>query len=346
MKKKAAQIQAKQLIEDKLAARRRCLSGLVAAGGSALLSKANASEKQQAPLSFEFIKNPPGKLYSVGDHRLHAWCTGSGNTTVLLEPGLGGSSLEWMPLAEELSQNTRVCLYDRGGYAWSDPGNNPRHVVILARELKSLLSTIKEDSSLILVGHSYGGLIMRQLAAHLPDQVKGLILVDASHEDQFQRLSNENNVAMLPSSRHFVVNTPEIPENLRQDVRNKILAFSRMRKTYAALHAEIESFADSCKYIRENKAPFDFPVTVISRGLDPYAGATPEASDQLSDDPDSSDLTDQSEDNREKIWHELQSDLLNLSPVSKQIIARQSGHHIHIDQPQIIKQAILDLLDP
>ena len=95
----------------------------------------NSEQSDSAPLDFGFIKNPPGKLYSVGTHRLHARFIGNGRTTVVFEPGLGGSSFEWLPLAEDLSREVRVVLYDRGGYAWSDPGASPRHVMRLSAEV-------------------------------------------------------------------------------------------------------------------------------------------------------------------------------------------------------------------
>lgn len=283
-----------------------------------------AIENEPKPLDFGFIKNPPGNLYNVGAHRLHARLFGEGETTVLLEPGLGGSSFEWLPLAEHLSQHVRVCIYDRGGYAWSDPGSNPRHLMRLSAETYLLFQAMDITGPVILVGHSYGGLLMRQLAAIIPNLVAGLVLVDASHEDQFDRMSDKSRVAMLPSSRYFVVSAPELPAGLRSDLKLKIEAFSRMRKTYSALHAEIANFAESCTHIQSTRRKFDFPVRIITRGQDPHAKA---------------------DDGRmNNIWNELQLDMLGLSDKSTQVIADNSGHHIHIDQPELVRQSILGLL--
>ena len=112
-----------------------------------------------------------------------------------------------------------------------------------------------------------------------------------------------------------------------------------MRKTYAALHAEITSFGESCEFTKRNRKPYKFPVTVITRGLNPYA-----QQQEDSDAPDGNPASASQSDKRNEIWHELQRDLLMLSPDSRQIIASDSGHHIHIDQPDIVKQAIVDLL--
>ena len=286
------------------------------------------------PLDFGFIKNPPGQMYSVVTHRLHAWIPGRSKTskaksskdksTILFEPGLGGSSLEWLPLTEQLSSDAQVLLYDRGGYAWSDPGSSPRHIVRLSAETYLLMQAMQIDGPIILVGHSYGGLIMRQLAAIIPNKIQGLVLVDASHEDQFTRMSGKGRVAMLPTSRHFVVSAPVLHPGLREDARRKIQAFSRMRKSYMALHSEISHFGDSCSHISDTRYQFEFPVTVVSRGTDPH--------------------TADDDGERNQIWNELQTDLLELSSNSTQVIAEQSGHHIHIDQPELLAQSILQLL--
>jgi len=298
--------------------------------------RVNANNPEVTPsLDFGFIKNPPGQLYSIGGQRLHARLFGKGNakTTVLFEPGLGGSSLEWLPLSEQLSEHAQVVLYDRGGYAWSDPGTNPRHVSRLAAEAYLLLREMNIEGPLILVGHSFGGLIMRQLAAITQQEIRGLVLVDASHEKQFERMSDTSQVAMLPSSKHFVLAAPELPNGLRPDLKHKIQAFARMRKTYTILHAEISSFAASCQHILNTRKTFSFPVTVISRGKNPHRKNTANDNDNK-----------QGRDDRNKIWHELQADLLNLSPSSKQVIAKESGHHIHIDEPDYVKQAVMELL--
>ncbi len=320
-----------ELTDPSLTARRYYLAKIAAAGGSLFFPNAgNAQQTDQSnpdnkPLDFGFIKQPLGEMIPLGLHRLHSLCLGDADVTVLFEPGLGGSSLEWLPIAEEITNRARACIYDRAGYAWSDPGNSTRHVTRLASEARQLLSKLDIDNKVILVGHSYGGLIMRQLASTMPDKVLGLILVDASHEEQFTRLAGESSKSMLPTSNNFVVSAPELPAGLRDDIKKKVQAFSRMRKTYTALHAEISSFRDSCTYIKQTRGKFDFPVVVISRGLDPYID-TSEAN------------------NKDKIWHELQTDLLTLSDNSQQIIASESGHHIHIDQPELIIESIDQLL--
>jgi len=64
---------------------------------------------------------PPGKLYDVGDYRLHLYCTGEGRPTVILEAGAGNPSIGWSVVQSRVEGYARVCSYDRAGFGWSDP---------------------------------------------------------------------------------------------------------------------------------------------------------------------------------------------------------------------------------
>src|ERR1700691_5597255 len=69
---------------------------------------------------------PLGKLVDLGGHRLHVNCTGNGSPTVVVENGLGDFSFDWILVQSRVARFTRICTYDRAGYAWSDPGPKPR----------------------------------------------------------------------------------------------------------------------------------------------------------------------------------------------------------------------------
>lgn len=62
----------------------------------------------------------PGQLVDIGGYKLHINCTGTGSPTVILEAGLGGTSLDWSKVQPQVARFTRVCSYDRAGYGWSD----------------------------------------------------------------------------------------------------------------------------------------------------------------------------------------------------------------------------------
>src|SRR3989442_5860857 len=167
---------------------------------------------------------PPGRLVDVGGHRLHIWCTGSGEPTVILENGLGGSGLVgWSFVQPEVAKFSRVCSYDRAGTGYSDPGPWPRTARRIAHELAQLLDRTGISGPLVLVGASIGGLLVRVFASEHGERVVGLVLVDASHEDQEVRVPRIAPLVPLLSSagvfRLLDVSFGGAPESLPPSVR-------------------------------------------------------------------------------------------------------------------------------
>ena len=124
----------------------------------------------------------PGKLVDLGGHQLHVHCSGTGTPVVVVENGLGDFSFDWDLVQSRVSRYTRICTYDRAGYAWSDPGPKPRTFVQLNLELHDALQKLGEKGPFVLVGHSYGGPVMINFASAYPQDVAGLVLVDSAHE--------------------------------------------------------------------------------------------------------------------------------------------------------------------
>ena len=92
----------------------------------------------------------PGRLVDAGGHKLHVNCSGKGGATVIIETGLGDFSFDWALVQQRVSTFARVCTYDRGGYAWSEPGPLPRTFAQLNFELRdrtrdALVTTRRED---------------------------------------------------------------------------------------------------------------------------------------------------------------------------------------------------------
>jgi pimeloyl-ACP methyl ester carboxylesterase len=119
-----------------------------------------------------------------GGQHIYLNCTGRGSTTVILEAGAGDFAEVWSLVQPRVAEDTRVCSYDRGGYGWSDPGTRPRTYAQLAIELRTALDRAGEKPPYVLVGQSYGGLVVRGFARRYPHAVKGMVLVDPVHEDQ------------------------------------------------------------------------------------------------------------------------------------------------------------------
>lgn len=131
------------------------------------------------------VSIPPGQMIDIGGLRLHALVRGEGTPTVLLEPGLGGFALQYARIQAAVSAFTRVVAYDRAGQGWSDTSPNPRTPAHLTGELKALLAKLDLRPPYVLVGHSFGGLLVRFYAGFHPEEVAGVVLVDSSDVDQY-----------------------------------------------------------------------------------------------------------------------------------------------------------------
>jgi pimeloyl-ACP methyl ester carboxylesterase len=116
---------------------------------------------------------------------LHLHCLGQGSPAVVFDAALGASSLSWTLVQPGVARLTRTCTYDRAGFGWSEAGPLPRTAGRVAGELRSLLHRSNIPAPFILVGHSFGGLVVRIFAARYRDLVAGLVLVDPAHPEEW-----------------------------------------------------------------------------------------------------------------------------------------------------------------
>jgi pimeloyl-ACP methyl ester carboxylesterase len=126
----------------------------------------------------------PGRMIDMGGYRLHLNCTGTGSPTVILESGYFLPAVIWNTVQPKIAKFAQVCSYDRGGYGWSDPSPRPRTQSEIARELHELLSKGGISGPVVLVGHSFGGLVVQRFAEQFPQEVAGLVLVESSASNE------------------------------------------------------------------------------------------------------------------------------------------------------------------
>jgi pimeloyl-ACP methyl ester carboxylesterase len=134
---------------------------------------------------------PPGRLVSVGHHRLHIRCDGESGPPVIFDAALGGSSLSWSLVQPAVARLTRACSYDRASFGWSDAGPLPRTADRIADELHELLCAAAVPPPYVLVGHSYGGLVMRLYASRHPNDVAGLVLIEPAIPEEWTNPTDE-----------------------------------------------------------------------------------------------------------------------------------------------------------
>ena len=262
----------------------------------------------------------PGRLVDVGGHRLHIWCTGEGSPAVILESGLGGWSVDWGFVQPEVARVTRVCSYDRAGMGYSDAGPSPRTARRIAHELAALVDRAGIAGPLVLVGASSGGLSVRMFASEHEERVAGLVLVDASHEDQSHEVPSIAPIVPLASFvgllRLLGVSFSLNPESLAPAVQGYARAMRFRGSGYRAAASELVHFPQSATEVRTSRRLLQAPVVVVSGGL-----------------------------HTEETWHRLQRDQVGLSPRGCQIIAERSGHLVMVQQPQAVVDAVRGVVD-
>ncbi len=273
---------------------------------------------------------PPGKLIDVHGTRLHLYCEGRGAPTVILDAGLGGASLEWLPVMQQVARFTEVCVYDRAGYGWSDMGAYPRTSSQEVEELYELLANTGRRGPYILAGHSFGGYNAQLFARRYPLLAAGLVLVDASHPSQVERFqAPPYRVNTAPSSRFGLVQFGEMPAlhaNLSRRARLLMLYQFKNWKPRRTISYELLGFRDSARELRNAQSLPPLPLVVLTRGKRAWP-PTPHG------------------DLLEQLWIDLQSELAAQSPESAHLIARDSGHMIHLEQPALVVYGIALVLD-
>jgi pimeloyl-ACP methyl ester carboxylesterase len=265
----------------------------------------------------------PGLFYKVNGRKMHLYCSGKGSPTVVLESGADYGWIWWARVQAELSKATRVCSYDRGGYGWSDPQPGPRDSNSIADQLHTLLSQAGLGGPIILMGHSAAGRHMRAYITRYPQNVVGLVFVDAATPLQEER---------FPKQQETPVNKPLVQAFLLW--WKTAVGIQRIEQQCTWVPRGFEPYggwikADTCvpseiiETARETSAniasgeetvhtgPFgDLPILIFSDDLPPGP--------------------------LEAMWNGMQEDLKRLSTRSRRIIVRGSAHNIEIDHPDLL----------
>jgi len=122
---------------------------------------------------------PPGELVDIGTHRMHLLCVGQGSPTVMLNSSVAGTYRLWAAVLEEIAPLTRICVFDRSGLGWSEPGPvMPPTVASSMSDLERLLSASGETPPYIHVGFSLGAILSYIYAEAHRDEVVGLVSIE------------------------------------------------------------------------------------------------------------------------------------------------------------------------
>ncbi|MCG3141397.1 MAG: putative aminoacrylate hydrolase RutD [Anaerolineae bacterium] len=230
---------------------------------------------------------PPGAMVDVGGHKLHLHCTGENSPTVILETLSGGMSPYWAWVQPEIAKTTRVCVYDRAGRAWSEASQQPQTLEGTARELRTLLTNANIAGPFVLVGHSIGDLYVREFQALYPDEVAGIVLVDASHPEQLERfpaLAAGNQeylnlsaifppLARLGIARLFFDMGGEFDfQDLPRQEHAEVAAFFSTPRYFESQRAEMAAATQIFNDARKLGVLGDLPLIVITAGSNTLPG--------------------------------------------------------------------------
>ncbi len=271
---------------------------------------------------------PPGQMVDVGGYRLHIQCVGTGSPTVVLDAGLGGTSLDWALVQPEIAQATRVCAFDRAGMGWSESGPSPRTPAQNARELYTLLTNAGIGGPHVLVGHSLAGKNVRLFAAMYPDQVAGMVLVDARSEYVDARTSPDEAQSFLRSmaaqnGAYRVARALGLirlfgqglfsPSAMPAETRTAMALFGSDQQALATSSAEASERATNDAQLQSAPTLGDRPLLVLASEHNMTATSH---------------------------WAEAQQQLVGLSTQGSLIVPPGSGHYIHWDHPAVVVDAV------
>lgn len=281
----------------------------------------------------------PGSFFAVNGRLMHLYCTGHGSPTVILDAGGGGDWLIWQKVQPEASKAMRVCSYDRAGTGWSESQPSVQDAINISEQLHLLLKAADEKPPFLLVSASVAGFYGRVYVDRYPAEVAGLVFVDSSTPEQIVEIPGSAYSPALIRQKHREVMfewwkeatgwsllkgdcKPEVEPGLESYAN---LAWAEMcRPSYAvSWRGEADQFWTSAEEASRARCCNKLPLVVISQDPnDPRSSQAPSI---------------------RPIWNSLQERLKTLSPNSRRVIARSSGHAIMIDRPDVVIRAIEEI---
>jgi pimeloyl-ACP methyl ester carboxylesterase len=294
---------------------------------------------------------PAGRMVDLGGWRLHVQHAGRGGPAVVIEAGSGDFSFDWTLVTGPVSRFTTVCTYDRAGYAWSDPGPGPRTFRQLTWELHTALRKAGVPAPYVLVGHSYGGFLVRAFAQYYPTEVVGVVLAESMHEDSRVIIDGKavrirdmaTGRAFPPLTTRFTppVAAPaapaapgaaapiESPFDRLPPEQQRLHAWATARSSYeTAVRGELDWSPEEIERMYRARAsdphPLgDRPLVVVTRAAGGYEDVTNATAAELE---------------AERL--RLQADLASLSTNGTQIVDARTGHNVHLEDPAQVVDAI------
>jgi pimeloyl-ACP methyl ester carboxylesterase len=307
-----------------------------------------AATNEQAPYAV-----PHAMIDVNAGRRLNLYCVGNGAPTVVFDAGSGLAGWDWLLVHPSVAARTRACIYDRAGFGFSDAADRPGTSANAVDDLHRLLNAAGVAPPYILVGHSYGGDNVQLYAYTYPREVAGLVLVDASHEDETERLDrithgkfsklmtaqNEAGLecvsaarsGLLPGTERFEQCVGQPPPMYRIALAAAWLSMHLSTEYWDAAESEARNQSVSDAQLRQARGSFgDMPLVYLTHGISPFLvpGKPQSAMNKAT----------------EKDFVRMHEEVARLSKRGSHRVVPGAAHSIHIDQPQAVIDAISDVL--
>ena len=292
-------------------------------------------------------------LYAAPQHRtpvgrgrqLNLCLMGDSGPTVVFSAGLAGGTIDWGRVQPFVARRARTVSYDHAGFGFSDPGPLPRNVPALNADLRAALKSAGLTPPYLLVGHSWGGVLMRDYAARHSDEVCGLLLVDSITDDFARRLGSGftrglsqdlavwRRLGRLAESGMLTADSEAYRQHVRLPRPDLTPAVNQAFHKMWTRPGYLRSLASQTATLlaRSRRPPplpslGDLPLTVLSAA---HIGRSPFIDGNAQD---------------VAAWFAMHDDLAAISQRGQQVTV-ESGHNIPIDNPRAVVAAVDSLLE-
>lgn len=275
---------------------------------------------------------PVGKMYEVYGKKMHIYTGGEGDSTVVFNAGWGTPNpyVDFSPLYKKMEKDTKYAVIDRFGYGYSEMTERKRDIDNIVDETRKLLKESRQKPPYVLVGHSLASLETIRYAQRYPDEVKGIVLVDAGNPEYY---SKQKTATVFSQVIGFIRTSGllrmayQINEDFFIQPRNSLefvpAKLKEIDQAFTLIKLGNKNVTDEMRQIRNNaeKVSEDQSLQV------PLTVLTADSFGKIKED-----------------WLESQIELSTWSSSGKQIVVKEANHSIHQYQPDIIAAEILRMV--
>lgn len=289
----------------------------------------------------------------INSQKVEILSKGTGKPAILILSGMGSPFYEWEEISSKLAETNQVIMYHRPGLGKSEYLHKKRSTENVTAEIPQILEKLNITEPIILAGHSYGGLCAQHFSKLYPERIQGLLLLDSTSVDLYKLdqldlpylNENDSDTAWIENCKEYAALSPsellkqlnpvltEEQQKLPKKTQKKLITFYTHPSLYKTMLQEITNWEEDAETIKTLSYTGNFPVTIIGRDkrkciLNYIDDGVPKEEAELLEDT----------------WHQLIMEQKDIYKNAKLLFAVNSSHNIHIDQPQLVIDEIIQLI--